>query len=142
MYVKEVELIYFNKKLFNFLTLFTFHLLTYCKTFACNAYHINSWFCGNFLKEAVCALLLKSFVMSVSARCIYRFVCTIALQTIHEIEILLSGVHEAVLQCLKIAIVFELIYLYRAMSRVWLTSINIDLKCHIATLYINQIFLG
>ena len=76
------------KKLFNFLTLFTFHLLTYCKMFACNAYHINSWFCGNFLKEAVCALLLKSFVMSVSARCIYRFVCTIALQTIHEIEIL------------------------------------------------------
>ena len=63
-------------------------LLTYCKKFACNAYHINSWFCGNFLKEAVCALLLKSFVMSVSARCIYRFVCTIALQTIHEIEIL------------------------------------------------------
>ena len=87
--MKEVELIYFNKKnLFNFLTLFTFHLLTYCKMFACNAYHINSWFCGNFLKEAVCALLLKSFVMSVSARCIYRFVCTIALQTIHEIEIL------------------------------------------------------
>ena len=76
------------KKLFNFLTLFTFHLLTYCKKFPCNAYHINSWFCGNFLKEAVCALLLKSFVMSVSARCIYRFVCTIALQTIHEIEIL------------------------------------------------------
>ncbi len=35
----------------------------------------------------MCALLVKSFVMSVSARCIYRFVCTIALQTIHEIEI-------------------------------------------------------
>ena len=41
------------KKLFNFLTLFTFHLLTYCKKFPCNAYHINSWFCGNFLKKAV-----------------------------------------------------------------------------------------
>ena len=40
------------------------------------------------LTGGVCALLLKSFVMSVSARCIYRFVCTIALQTIHEIEIL------------------------------------------------------
>ena len=73
--------------------------------------------------------------MSVSARCIYRFVCTIALQTIHEIEILLSGVREAVLQCLKIAIVFEPIYLYRAMSRVWLTSINIDLKCHSYIVY-------
>ena len=90
--MKEVELFILIKKLLNFLTLFTFHLLTYCKMFACNAYHINSWFCGNFLKEAVCALLLKSFVMSVSARCIYRFVCTIALQTIHEIEILKKDV--------------------------------------------------
>ena len=50
------------KKLFNFLTLFTFHLLTYCKKFPCNAYHINSWFCGNFLKEVHSALfLLDSF---------------------------------------------------------------------------------
>ena len=34
------------------------------------------------------------------------------------------------LQCLTIAIVFELFYTKRAMSRVWLTSINLDPKCH------------
>ena len=34
------------------------------------------------------------------------------------------------IQCLTIAIVFELFYTKRAMSRVWLTSINIDPKCH------------
>ena len=42
---------------------------------------------------------------------------------------------DTLIQCLTIAIVFELIYLQRVMSRVWLTSINIDPKCHSYLVY-------
>ena len=53
--------------------------------------------------------------------------------------------HYLVIQCLTIAIIFDLIYLQRAMSRAWLTSINIDPKCNsylVYYQYIIPIFLG
>ena len=39
------------------------------------------------------------------------------------------------LQCLTIAIIFELIYYINGYFRIWLTSMNIDSKCHAYLLY-------